>query len=115
MFDRFDALADMFGVQKVRKTANEYYLAAAGLPNPHLLPTAEDRACGMAAFGFALLNIMHRLNLELSHFDVAFSLQVGCASLAVVTFEVENATCYQRDTMLCARRWGFTRAMRSRV
>ena len=38
IFDKFDQLADMFGVQKVRKTANEYYLAAAGLPDPLLLP-----------------------------------------------------------------------------
>ena len=80
IFDRFDALADMFGVQKVRKTANEYYLAAAGLPNPDLLPNDKHRACGMAAFGFALLNIMHRLNLELSQYNVAFSLQVGIHS-----------------------------------
>ena len=33
MYDRFDRLADTFQVQKVRKTANEYYLVAAGLPD----------------------------------------------------------------------------------
>ena len=96
MFDRFDALADMFGVQKVsvrqvqversnhrctlatsrpdflssslslthfrcqvRKTANEYYLVAAGLPNPKILPNGEDRAVGIAGFGFAMINIMN--------------------------------------------------------
>ena len=72
MFDRFDKLADVFQVQKVRarvthltsynsnpdpnvvqvqkvrKTANESYLAAAGLPDPDLLPSETDRACGIA-------------------------------------------------------------------
>ena len=48
MFDRFDKLVDVFQVQKVRKTANESYLAAAGLPDPDLLPSETDRACGIA-------------------------------------------------------------------
>ena len=42
IFDHFDQLADTYGVQKVRKTANEYYLVAAGLPNP-ALPTPGTR------------------------------------------------------------------------
>ena len=32
----------------MRKTANESYLAAAGLPDPDLLPSETDRACGIA-------------------------------------------------------------------
>jgi class 3 adenylate cyclase len=77
MFDRFDALADMFGVQKVRKTANEYYLVAAGLPNTKLLPSTEDRAIGIAGFGFAMINIMHIVNLELEQYGINFTCQVG--------------------------------------
>ena len=33
VFDKFDALADIYGVQKVRKTANEQSIFAAGLPD----------------------------------------------------------------------------------
>ena len=76
MFDRFDALADMFGVQKVRKTANEYYLVAAGLPNPRILPSPEDRANGIAGFGFAMINIMNIINLELAEYGITFTCQV---------------------------------------
>jgi hypothetical protein len=75
IFDRFDALADMFSVQKVRKTANEYYLAATGLPNPQLLPTPEDRACAIAAYGFAMIAVMHMVNFELQRFGVSFTVQ----------------------------------------
>jgi hypothetical protein len=49
----------------VRKTANEYYLVAAGLPDPNLLPSAHDRAAAIAGFGFAMLNVMSVVNLEL--------------------------------------------------
>ena len=67
MFDRFDALADTFRVQKVRKTANEYYLVAAGLPNPELLPSTEDRA--MRDRRLRLRADQHRTSssLELEH------------------------------------------------
>ena len=65
MYDLFDRLADAFKVQKVRKTANEYYLVAAGLPDPTMLPNAHDRACAIAGFGFALLNVSPLLSLEL--------------------------------------------------
>ena len=83
MFDRFDKLADVFQVQKVRKTANEYYLVAAGLPDPALLPSETDRACGIAGFGFALINIMEVVNLEMRSLGidgVKFSVQVGIDS-----------------------------------
>jgi class 3 adenylate cyclase len=92
MFDRFDALADMYGVQKVRKTANEYYLVAAGLPNPEILPTAEDRACGIAAYGFAMITIMHILNLELKKHGVAFSVQIGIHSVNAIAGVVGHKT-----------------------
>lgn len=83
MYDRFDRLADTFQVQKVRKTANEYYLVAAGLPDPTLLPNPQDRACAIAGFGFALLNAVPLLAVELERmgFDVtSLSLQVGLHS-----------------------------------
>ena len=63
-------------VQKVRKTANEYYLVAAGLPDPHMLPTAEDRAQGIASFGFAMIGAMNVLNVDLRNMGIKFSLQV---------------------------------------
>lgn len=50
---------------QVRKTANEYYLVAAGLPDPDLLPLAHDRAAAIAGFGFAMINIMSVINLQL--------------------------------------------------
>ena len=80
IFDRFDALADMYGVQKVRKTANEYYLAAAGLPDPTRLPSPEDRAAGIAAYAFAMISIMHVVNLELARYGIHFGVQVGIHS-----------------------------------
>ena len=106
MFDRFDTLADVFQVQKVgvrvatltsydptpdvfqvqkvRKTANESYLAAAGLPDPALLPSETDRACGIAGFGFALINIMEVVNLEIRNLGLPeglnLSVQVGIDS-----------------------------------
>mmetsp|Transcript_20240 Transcript_20240/g.65056 ORF Transcript_20240/g.65056 Transcript_20240/m.65056 type:complete len:408 (-) Transcript_20240:312-1535(-) len=65
MFDRFDRLADVFQLQKVRKTANEQYLVAAGLPDPTRLPDPHDRAAAAAGFGFAIINVMSVVNLEL--------------------------------------------------
>ena len=92
IFDRFDALADMYGVQKVRKTANEYYLVAAGLPDPKILPTAEDRACGIAAYGFAMITIMHILNLELKRLGVLFTVQVGIHSGSAIAGVIGQKT-----------------------
>jgi class 3 adenylate cyclase len=92
IFDRFDALADMYGVQKVRKTANEFYLVAAGLPNQEILPTAEDRACGIVAYGFAMVTIMHMLNLELKKHDVEFSVQVGIHSGSAIAGIIGHKT-----------------------
>jgi len=66
VFDRFDRLADNFGVLRVRKTANEFYLAATGLAEPGQRPMdPADGGCALASFGFALVNISHLLNLEL--------------------------------------------------
>ena len=41
IFDRFDRLTETFNVQKVRKTVNESYMVAAGLPEPELLGSAN--------------------------------------------------------------------------
>ena len=92
IFDRFDALADMYGVQKVRKTANEYYLVAAGLPNPRILPTPEDRACGMASYAFAMLAIMDILNLELAAYGIHFTVQVGIHSGSAIAGVIGHKT-----------------------
>lgn len=96
MFDRFDQLADMFGVQKVRKTANEYYLVAAGLPNPQILPSPEDRARGIAGFGFAMMNIMNIINLELAQYGITFACQVGIHSGSAIAGVIGTKT-FQYD------------------
>ena len=104
MFDRFDKLADVFQLQKVRKTANEYYLVAAGLPDVNLLPLAQDRACAIAGFGFAMVNIMSVINLELRSArgfrDVLkggeFSIQVGIDSGSAIAGVIGHKT-YQYD------------------
>ena len=44
IFDQFDLLADTFKVQKVRKTVNEYYMTAAGLPDRELIGGEQERA-----------------------------------------------------------------------
>lgn len=92
IFDKFDALADLYDVQKVRKTANESYLVAAGLPNPRLLPTEQDRACGLAAFGFALINSMNIINVELARYGVAFTAQVGVHSGSAIAGVIGHRT-----------------------
>ena len=64
----------------MRKTANEYYLVAAGLPDPRLLPTPEDRAVCIAGFAFAIIGAMDVLNMELRPQGISFTLQVGLHS-----------------------------------
>lgn len=65
----------------MRKTANEYYLAAAGLPDPLLLPRPTDRAVGLAAYGFAIINVMDNVNLELQRLGIAMSFTVQAAAI----------------------------------
>jgi len=101
MYDRFDRLADTFNVQKVRKTANEYYLVAAGLPDPALLPSPHDRACAIAGFGFALLNVAPLITLELERMgfpvrDVEITLQVGLHSGGAIAGIIGHKT-FQYD------------------
>ena len=96
MFDAFDKLCDIYKVQKVRKTANEYYLVAAGLPDPRPLPTAKDRACGIAAFAFAVTGCMDVLNIELRPLGIAFTLQVGLHSGSAIAGIIGHKT-FQYD------------------
>jgi len=92
VFDKFDALADIYGVQKVRKTAYEQCIFAAGLPDGSLLPTPKARACGLAAFGFALVGVMEKLNIELRMWGVPLKLQVGIHSGAVIAGVIGHKT-----------------------
>jgi len=88
IYDRFDKLADVFCVQKVRKTANEYYLVAAGLSDEgsEVHKTAEERASALAGYGFALVNIAQLITVELRRTEhdvlsaVELSVQVGIHS-----------------------------------
>lgn len=92
VFDKFDALADIYGVQKVRKTANEQSIFAAGLPDGTLLPSPSLRACGLAAFGFALIAVMEKLNVELRMWGIPLKLQVGIHSGAVIAGVIGHKT-----------------------
>ena len=65
IFDRFDTLAETYSVQRVRKTVNESYMVAAGLPDPSLLQTPAERALGIAGLGFAMLHVMDVVNAQL--------------------------------------------------
>ena len=102
MYDKFDRLADAFNVQKVRKTANEYYLVAAGLPDPSLLPSPNDRACAIAGFGFALLNVAPLLAIDLEKIlginlkDHHITLQVGLHSGGAIAGVIGHKT-FQYD------------------
>ena len=64
VFNRFDQLADLFKVQKVRKTVNEYYMVAAGLPDPTLLEEAGARACACAALAHSMVQMMDIINSD---------------------------------------------------
>ena len=91
VFDTFDALSELYGVQKVRKTANECSIFAAGLPDTTLLPTPATRARGIAAFGFAMLASMHKLNVDLSRWGVTLRLQVHRAARRAVLCPLHHA------------------------
>jgi class 3 adenylate cyclase len=79
IFDQFDLLADTFKIQKVRKTVNEYYMTAAGLPDPLLIEGPHERAKATAALAFAMVHIMDIINLELrqQQIDVTLKVQIG--------------------------------------
>ena len=82
VFDRFDQLADTFKVQKVRKTVNEYYMVAAGLPDPEVLVGARERALAITALAFSMVHVMDILNSEqlLRELGVTLQAQVGIHS-----------------------------------
>ena len=65
IFDRFDTLTDTYSVQRVRKTVNESYMVAAGLPDPDLLRSPKERALGVASLAFAMLHVMDVLNAQI--------------------------------------------------
>ena len=82
IFDRFDQLADTFKVQKVRKTVNEYYMVAAGLPDPEALPDQKERALAMVALAFSMVHVMDIINSDsvIRELGVTLHCQVGIHS-----------------------------------
>ena len=80
--DRFDGLADTFKVQKVRKTVNEYYMVAAGLPDPTVLPAQKERALALVSLAFSMVHIMDVINTDpvIQDIGVELSCQVGIHS-----------------------------------
>ena len=75
IFDRFDRLADTFKVQKVRKTVNEYYMVAAGLPDPMSLPNVKERALAMVALAFSMVHVMDVINSDALILELGVELQ----------------------------------------
>lgn len=73
VFDRFDSLADLFCVQKVRKTVYESYMLAAGLPDRELLEGKAPRARAVVSLASAMVAVMEFINLELPRHGVPAS------------------------------------------
>ena len=59
----------------MRKTVNEYYMVAAGLPDPEALPDQKERALAMVALAFSMVHVMDILNSESIMRDVGVTLQ----------------------------------------
>ena len=53
-------------LQRVRKTVNESYMVAAGLPDPTLLRSPVERALATAGFGLALCGVMDVINAQMA-------------------------------------------------
>jgi adenylate cyclase len=71
MMRRFDALADKYGVEKI-KTIGDAYMAVAGLPRP--VDDHADRLAGMGLEMFAAKNEVG------AHFGVTIRMRIGIAS-----------------------------------
>ena len=89
IFDRYDALTETFKVQKVRKTVNEYYMVAAGLPDRTLIDGRKDRALAIAALSFSMVHVMDIVNTELSemgfpHLQCQIGIHSGAAIAGVI-------------------------------
>jgi len=82
IFDRFDQLADTFKVQKIRKTVNEYYMVAAGLPDPLRIEDPKERALAIAALAFSMVHVMDVINSEpeLKQLNMKLQAQIGIHS-----------------------------------
>merc|ERR1719424_144299 len=85
IFDQFDLLADTFKVQKVRKTVNEYYMVAAGLPDPSVLVEPKERALAITALAFSMVHVMDIINADATmrelglHLDTQIGIHTGDA------------------------------------
>jgi adenylate cyclase len=71
MMRRFDALADKYGVEKI-KTIGDAYMAVAGLPEP-----VADHADRLARMG---LEMFTAKNAVATHFGVTIRMRIGIAS-----------------------------------
>jgi len=80
IFDRFDRLTETFNVQKVRKTVNESYMVAAGLPDPELLGSPQQRALGTCALAVAMVHVMDVVNAARPPGSAPLSVQIGVHS-----------------------------------
>ena len=76
-FDSFDTLAETFSVQRVRKTVNESYMVAAGLPDRELIADGKERALAMAALAFSMVHVMDVINSQL-RCVIAIEMYLGC-------------------------------------
>ena len=49
----------------MRKTVNESYMVAAGLPDRELIADGKERALAMAALAFSMVHVMDVINSQL--------------------------------------------------
>jgi len=81
IFDKFDSLADLFLVQKVRKTVYESYMLAAGLPDRDMLKGQKERAFAVVSLASAMVANMEIINRQLPELglpsSINLSLQIG--------------------------------------
>ena len=84
IFDRFDQLADLFLVQKVRKTVYESYMLAAGLPDRGMLEGQAPRAHAVVSLAGVMVAVMEIINRQLPKYGIPdhiqLSLQIGIHS-----------------------------------
>jgi len=77
VFDRFDSLADLFLVQKVRKTVYESYMLAAGLPDRTMLEGGAERAHAVVSLASVMVAVMEIINHQLPKMGVPSNLTLG--------------------------------------
>ena len=67
----------------MRKTVNESYMVAAGLPDRELIADGKERALAMAALAFSMVHVMDVINSQLRcviAIEMYLGRNLGCIS-----------------------------------